>query len=423
MKSPSFLTMMLACLFFWTGSYGQIPSWEDIVLSFNETHQYYDPDYPPDVEANGAGIHYAFENANGDIRYYLLGNDGAVIESFTLDQGQRPVVAPYQNDVYVLYFKNEGGNLLIKGKTRNFDGQNWTAWTEIQSFLLSDTPDQTDAVMDDNGLHLVWSENGSRVWYNLYLPFPSNQWVNLKNVTDHPDTPYGKFPTVTISSDWVHIGYSGWWEPLGGGRNAVNRDFQFSTSSWKDPELIDNEGDWIDFNNVIVSEGHLHTLYTVAEFPFTTLYWSKRSANGGNWTMPLGLAGDKIYPYFGRRVTVDNQHLHLSDIALYNTQYTIFYQRYSETVGWELLEFIAFPDNVKSGTATSNNQNGVFVMWVTSNGFDPDINYFRRKPKAIFDDVTEHSLWTGKVWIGDTQQPREVINIPAGVTVTLDGVC
>ncbi|NIT56315.1 MAG: hypothetical protein GWN00_08795, partial [Aliifodinibius sp.] len=65
-----------------------------------------------------------------DIRYYLLGSDGAEIESFTLDQGERPAVAAYQNDVYVLYY-DQG---LFKGKVRSFDGQNWSTWTNIQSF-------------------------------------------------------------------------------------------------------------------------------------------------------------------------------------------------------------------------------------------------------------------------------------------------
>ncbi|NIT56457.1 MAG: hypothetical protein GWN00_09570 [Aliifodinibius sp.] len=77
---------------------------------------------------------------------------------------------------------------------------------------------------------------------------------------------------------------------------------------------------------------------------------------------------------------------------------------------------------ILSNPAISNNITGVFCTWLEENPQqgEPPLTFFRRKPKAIFDDISENSLWTGNVWIGDTQPPREEITIPAGVTVTLD---
>lgn len=229
MKYKLIFEFFVGCMILLITAEAQIPSWEQEVESFSENHYYYDPQYPPDIEANGSGIHYVFKNSpNGDIRYYLLGSDGSVIESFTLDQGERPAVAAYHNDVYVVYYKQG----LFKGKVRTFDGQNWSAWADIQSFSRTEAPEQIDLVMDQRGVRLVWSE-GYQVWYHRYDPDESI-WTDLKNVSDHPNSPDGRFPTVALSSDRVHISYVGYWVPMDVS-GVISRDYQISTSTWHDP--------------------------------------------------------------------------------------------------------------------------------------------------------------------------------------------
>ncbi len=190
-----------------------------------------------DLFTNKDGNHLLIKNSNGNIIYYNFNSSGTVDNNKTEtleSNGDYPAITGSSNKIYAIY----KSGIYIKGKYSTNGGTDWTALSNIN--VGSNACNGIDAVYEiDRGVHLVYAmqDNYENFETYYYLLNPSDSWVNYKNVTDY-GSEVGGVPSVTYSSNRVHVSYNTQAEtpPYIGVGVSKSRDKAGTT--WQTPQLV-----------------------------------------------------------------------------------------------------------------------------------------------------------------------------------------
>jgi len=190
-----------------------------------------------DLFTNKDGNHLVIKKSNGTIMYYNLNSAGTVDanKTATLETGADfPNIVGSNNKIYALY---QVGS-LIKGKSSSNGGASWADMPNNIS-IGSNTCNGVDAVYETNqGVHIVWAtmDNGSNFETYYHRLYESNlSWVDYEVVST-----IGGLPTVTFSSNRVHVGYN----TCDNTRAAKSRDRY--NGSWQSPQEILSSNSYIE---------------------------------------------------------------------------------------------------------------------------------------------------------------------------------
>lgn len=165
-----------------------------------------------DLFTNASGNHILIKRTNGSIVYYRLNSQGQLMTSSNptpfSTSGDFPNITGSNEQIYALY---KEGN-FIKGKYSTNGGDSWINLPNNIT-TTANLCNGIDAVYElGNGVHLVWATRDSYPdyethYYRLNTNSAPFQWVDYKNVTDY-GSEVGGFPTVTTSTDRVHVSYN-----------------------------------------------------------------------------------------------------------------------------------------------------------------------------------------------------------------------
>lgn len=197
-----------------------------------------------DLFANKDGNHLLIKNSNGNIIYYNINSQGTVDNNKTEtleSNGDYPAITGSNDKIYAIY---KSGN-YIKGKYSTNGGTDWTPLSNIN--VGSNACNGIDAAYQNQiGVHIVYAMRDSDPYFEsyYYLLNTNNAWVNYKQVTDY-ETEVGGVPSVTFSSNRVHVSYnSGEATPsyIGVG---VSKSRDKIGNDWQTPQLI-SDGEYQD---------------------------------------------------------------------------------------------------------------------------------------------------------------------------------
>lgn len=263
-----------------------------------------------DLFTNKDGNHIIVQNSNStnSIKYYLLNSSGTVVRSSTIEtsgNAEFPNISGDNDKVYLVYKLGS----YLKAKKSTDAGQNWNNFNIPSQYIGSNTCNGVDIVYDYQGLHVVYAMKDSDPFYETYYYKlnSSNSWVDYKNVTDY-GSEVGGFPTVTTSTDRVHVSYNtdNETEPTVGQGEVKSRDKY--NSDWQTPQLVFGGGDGLSSIEKVFSDGtNLFNFYYkfVAIDPFNwrnDLYVKKRLVGGTSWSSSTLL---DYYANSGNLITVD----------------------------------------------------------------------------------------------------------------------
>lgn len=245
-----------------------------------------------DLFTNKDGNHIIVQNSNStnSIKYYLLNSSGTVVRSSTIEtsgSAEFPNISGDNEKVYLVY--KLGSNLEARKSTDA--GQNWS--TIDDKAIGSNTCNGVDIIYDYLGLHVVYAMKDSDPNYETYYYKinSSNSWVDYKNVTDYDANEVGGFPTVTTSTDRVHVSYNTGTssDPTGNEGEAKTRDKYSST--WQTPQLVfggddGNSGSERAFSdNTSLFDFYYEMIEGMGQWHFD-LYTKKRTVGGTTWSSP-----------------------------------------------------------------------------------------------------------------------------------------
>ncbi|MDO8548972.1 MAG: T9SS type A sorting domain-containing protein [Ignavibacteria bacterium] len=281
MKKIIFLVVLFCSL-----SFGQ--GWNSVVsTTINESNL-----EKMDLFTNKDGNHVLLKRYNGNIVYYNFNSSGTVDNNKTVTletNGDFPNIVGSNDRVYALY---KIGN-YIKGKYSTNGG---SSWANIPDRSINPYPvNGVDAVYEINrGVHLVWAtKDGWNPPFNegyyetyYYRLSPTHSWVDFKNVTDYTTDEIGGFPTVSFSSNRVHVSYndSNSDDPETSAGISKTRDKYVST--WQTPQTVFSNGSsrervqagsskLLDFYyKIIVDLGQYHYELFSAERTFSGTSWT-----------------------------------------------------------------------------------------------------------------------------------------------------
>jgi hypothetical protein len=245
-----------------------------------------------DLFTNKDGNHIIVQNSNStnSVKYYLLNSSGSVVRNSTIEtsgNAEFPNVSGDNDKVYLVY--KLGSNLKVRRSTNA--GQTWLS--DINNLSIgSNTCNGVDIIYADNGVHVVYAMKDSDPNYETYYYKinSNNSWVDYKNVTDY-GSEVGGFPTVTFSTDKVHVSYNTGTatDPVYNQGSAKTRDKY--TSTWQTPQLVFGGGDGNSGSERAFSDNSsLFDFY----YKFITdmggwhfdLYAKTRTVGGTSWSSP-----------------------------------------------------------------------------------------------------------------------------------------
>lgn len=180
-----------------------------------------------DIYTDSDGNHILIGDGSS-LTYYLYSPSGTQVRSHTFENSLSSAVynkiVGHDNTVYVSYRK---GSTIYTEKSTDA-GQNWSSLNNI-SISTSDS-DGLELWADDAGLHIVYSLKVSGNYESYYKRSAHNfsNWVDDKTVTDESGVTGGT-PSVTTSSDRVHVAFSVWRGDLKT-RDRYNSSWQSSQS-------------------------------------------------------------------------------------------------------------------------------------------------------------------------------------------------
>ena len=270
-------------------SYLSAQSWKGIVTTSINVPLLQDME----LFSNKDGNHLIIQTFNpSSIKYYLLNSSGNVIRSSTIVTGDvsYPNISGSNEKVHMTY---KNGNYIVTKYSTNA-GQSWQDATPIQ---LTQAINGVDAVYDYRGLHVVWSEYspstyGDEVKYYKYNP-SSYALEDFKNVTDATDEfgdEYGRWPSVTVSSNKVHVGYN--YGNMAGIGKPKTRDKEFTTG-WQTAQFVLDDANYSMTEKVFSNGSILFNFYYQYFDDFggahSDLYVRKRAVNDNSWSSPVFL--------------------------------------------------------------------------------------------------------------------------------------
>jgi hypothetical protein len=306
-----------------------------------------------DVLTTNHGVNVLFNNFNfspynDDLRFVQLNQSGVIIRQATLDNDTDfPTIVGANNILFAVY--QRGPSIKIQRSINA--GISWSSSAVPSISLSSAGTTGLDAAYDKNGLHVVW-EADSDIYYQRYN---GSAWVDFKKVTDHAIYNTGVLPTLSISSDRIHVGFT---HDHG---SAITRDYKRSSSQWESPQLVYGpaSGGEAIASRVFATDTDLHVFYNRPDgcCPIPTyLYHTKRPIGGTAWSSGtiLGFTGTDIGNLISQ---TDDGIMHI----IYDDG-LIVYRNYNGTTWSQPLEF---PEGTVYGLdlALSSKNNDIFAVW------------------------------------------------------------
>jgi len=246
--------------------------------------------------SNKDGIHLLLAGSSS-VKYVLLNSSGGVVRQTTLETvgGDFPNITGYGTSLMAVYLKGS----TIKAWRSTDAGATWNDGGSdgIADITFSDSScSGVDAVADSRGLHVAYATRPSSTgtWETYYRRYASGpNWEGYKNVTDYTSNEVGGFPTITTSTNRVHVSYNTSdhaYDPDYHPGPAKTRDYFFPTGEWEDPQLVTSDPDY-SIAEMITSDGtYLHmvfvTLYGSMGDWVAEIYHTKRSIGGTSWSTP-----------------------------------------------------------------------------------------------------------------------------------------
>lgn len=241
-----------------------------------------------DLFTNKDGNHILIKRSDGTIIYYNINSSGTVDGSKTEtleSSGDFPNIVGSNEKIYAVYKSGD----YIKGKYSTNGGTDWSSVSNLST--TSNTCNGVDAVYKiGKGAHVVWATKDSDPNYETYyyLLNTSNSWENGKTVTDYGDE-VGGFPTVTFSTDRVHVSYNTGTssDPTTNEGEAKTRDKY--TSTWQTPQIVfddKNSGAERAFsNNTTLFDFYYKFIGDMSPI-YNDLYVKTRAVGGTTWSSP-----------------------------------------------------------------------------------------------------------------------------------------
>ena len=294
------------------------PQWNDVVTTtISESNLVYLENF-----ANKDGIHVVIQRSasSNSILYYRLNSSGTVLTSTVIESGGGagfPNISGSNNALYISY--RYGSNLVTK--KYNYSTGNWDAQQTIN--IGSSTFNGLDNIYDnERGLHFVYSVDGSTHYYRY--PTNSPNYTDLQEVSDQADVE-GLYPTVTLSSNNVHVSYHDWY-------SAKTRDKNLSNNNWENTQephsssnlsAVHSGSDKLfSFSLLVVDEMHYVQLW-VNERDLGSISWA------GSVLLGYSVGGFPDGPVATLTNTIDSRtHILYFDIV------DLVYRFYEESEGW-----------------------------------------------------------------------------------------
>ncbi len=232
--------------------------------------------------ANKDGIHVVAQRAasSNSIMYYRLSSSGAVINTTVIESAggaEFPSISGSNNALYISY--RLGSSIITK--KYNYSTGNWDAQRSIN--IGSGVFRGLDNVYDiQRGLHFVYSADGSTHYY-LY-PTNNPNYTQYQEVSDQAYQ--GLYPTVTVSSNKVHVGFNAYGDAKTRDKNLVNNvweNTQTVASGSVFERVFSGSNKLFDFYHVLVPGLHVN------------LYVRERPLNQSGWSTPL-LLNYSVHP-------------------------------------------------------------------------------------------------------------------------------
>jgi len=246
-----------------------------------------------DLFSNKDGNHIIIQNSNStnSIKYYLLNSAGTVVRSSTIEtsgNAEFPNISGDNDKVYLVY--KLGSNLKAHYTTNA--GQSWNSVTPRA--IGSSTCNGVDIVYDYQGLHVVYATKDSDPNYETYYYKlnSSNNWVDYKNVTDHSIAQFGGRPSISLSSERVHVSFNTSYfdEPYTPG-NSLVRDRV--NGVWDIPQSVVSGSEETVKEMLLVRDNTLYLFYAkyIMGSPIRNdLVYRTRNVSGSNWSNPTTIA-------------------------------------------------------------------------------------------------------------------------------------
>ena len=266
-------------------AFGQ--SWEtEIDFNLNPNADFRD-EY--DLYSNVDGNHIILYE-DDEINYYLFNSSGSQIRSSTIvtginQPGSFAKIDGFGQYVYIVYANND----TIFTRRSTDAGQSWS--TSVEDIAMANGDGNgLEVCATSTDLHITWSEyDDSDDEYDTYhnqIEHNGNSWGTKKRVTDSSGD-YGGFPSITTSSNRVHVAYtqSDDYSTSTSFGELKTRDKYYST--WQTPQTQDNSGNaMVSF--VIADNSKLHCLYYVAAGGMgqyqSDLYAKNRTLGSTTWS-------------------------------------------------------------------------------------------------------------------------------------------
>ncbi len=282
--------IVLLMILFCSISYGQ--GWNTTVTtSINEPNL-----EKMDLFTNSYGNFALIKRTNGTILCYRLNSSGQLI--IPDEEAPNPIIFSANGDfpaitgssAIVYAFYREGSN--IKGRYSTNGGNIWLNLPDRPT--TANISNGIDAVYQgglSGGVHLVWAtrDAGSdfKTYYSRLTPHPDHNWVEFQDVTNHVSAPVGGNPSVTFSSDRVHVSFNTdnsnqpWVPGIAIARERYN-------GVWQTPEFVFSGSEESIDEKLIVRGSLLYLFYSrFYALPIRNdLYYRTRNLSGGIWSSP-----------------------------------------------------------------------------------------------------------------------------------------
>ncbi|MBI5471513.1 MAG: hypothetical protein HY961_04120 [Ignavibacteriae bacterium] len=245
--------------------------------------------------SNGHGQHVLVGLGGGGVDYFLLDNDGSVLNDspapFPISAGSTSAsITGYDGVVYVAIELGDGTIRVFWSTTGG------ATWQSSASYSPPGTVANLDASADLFGVHIAWDTEGtsnSEIYYVRYEPF-ANRFVYPQHITNM-GLVTGRFPKVVTTANNLVVSFAT--THLEGNDRGGSRDasLSFGQPSWEaDARLTPILP--VDFaNQSIAALGNtLHILlFQNTESGHAKIYSSSRTLEpSADWNTPTELETD-----------------------------------------------------------------------------------------------------------------------------------
>ncbi len=148
------------------------------------------------------GIHFVYWNG-GTLKYALFSPSGSLVRSdVTIDNsiGNYATISAIGGKLIAVYVIPP----LLKAAYSSDAGATWTV--SSAAYTVGYYVSGLATAYDSRGVHAAWNvSTSSKTYYVRYTP--DDSWVEYKDVTDETGGSSTDAPSVTTSTDTVHVGY------------------------------------------------------------------------------------------------------------------------------------------------------------------------------------------------------------------------